>query len=94
MRLYPDEKKTLKKIIAGINGKVYLFGSRLDNKKRGGDIDILIFSRENNFRLSQDVAVRFFEECNEKIDVIVMNPENLSEENKLFLRVIKKKRIK
>jgi len=94
MRLYPDEKVALKKAIFDIQGKVYLFGSRLEDNKKGGDIDILILSEGNQLHLSQRVSLKFFQECEEKMDAIVMNPDNLSEENEAFLRVIKKKRIK
>jgi len=73
--------------------EVYLFSSRLDLKKRGGDIDILIFSEANLFQPSHQVAVKFFEKCEKKIDVLVMNPNHLTEEQQAFLNQICKLQI-
>ncbi|NUM80684.1 nucleotidyltransferase domain-containing protein [bacterium] len=48
MRLRPDEilsiKNTVEEILPG--AKVYLFGSRVDDSKKGGDIDLLIVTNE------------------------------------------------
>ena len=92
MRLDAQEKHALKKALEGIDGEVFVFGSRTDNTKHGGDIDVLIFSKSDPYRTSQDVAVKFFQECEEKIDVMVMDPDHLTAEQKAFLRVIHKKR--
>ena len=89
MRLDKKEVSALRKAIEDINGNVYLFGSRVDDAKKGGDIDILIFSQENAFRLSRKVSVKFFMECEEKIDVVVMNKLKLTREQSAFLNVIK-----
>jgi len=94
MRLDAQEKIALEKAIEDINGKVYLFGSRVNNNKKGGDIDILIFSEENPYKLSQDVSIKFFMQCEEKIDVIVMNPGKLTQEQKSFLKIINMEKIK
>ncbi len=44
MRLEKNEIEIVKKSIEAIFGKskIYLFGSRLDNSKKGGDIDLFI----------------------------------------------------
>ncbi len=43
MRLKKEEIKIIKETINKFvdNPTIYIFGSRLDDKKRGGDIDIL-----------------------------------------------------
>jgi len=92
MRLDNEEKRVLKKALKGVEGEIFLFGSRVDDAKKGGDIDVLIFSEENAYQLSQDVAIRFFMECEEKIDVVVMNPNKLTQEQQAFLNVIQKEK--
>lgn len=46
MRLSLPEIETILAIFkaSDVNTKVYLFGSRVDDKQRGGDIDLLIHS--------------------------------------------------
>lgn len=47
MRLTPQQVNTIKTLVSEIFGadvRVHLFGSRLDDSKRGGDIDLLIQS--------------------------------------------------
>ena len=48
MRLSEQEKKIIKSVIAEIFGeaKVYLFGSRLDESKKGGDIDLFVIAQD------------------------------------------------
>jgi predicted nucleotidyltransferase len=94
MRLDPQQKAALEKALENVEDEVYLFGSRIDEDKKGGDIDILIFSKQDPFKLSQEVSIRYFRECEEKIDVVVMDKDNLSEEQKAFLNQIKMERLK
>ena len=94
MRLDQEQKQAIDFALNEIDGEVYLFGSRVDDKSRGGDIDILIFSKEDSYKLSQKVKVKFFSQCEEKIDVIVMDPENLSLEQQTFLDTVDKEKIK
>lgn len=94
MRLDDEEKKALEHAIEDIDDEVYLFGSRLDDHAKGGDIDILILSGGSSYKVSQKVSVEFFMKCEEKIDVIVMNPNRLTEAQKAFLNGINKVKIK
>jgi len=93
MRLDEEEKLALKYALEGIKGEVYLFGSRIDDSRKGGDIDILIFSEAEAYRLSQNVSVKFFKKCEEKIDVIVIDKNNLSKEQQAFLNTIKMEKL-
>ncbi len=44
MRLSTKQREIIKDIVVSYfkNAKVYLFGSRVDDKKRGGDIDLYL----------------------------------------------------
>ena len=50
MRLSEQEKTIIKSVIAEIFGeaRVYLFGSRLDESKRGGDIDLFVIAQDKS----------------------------------------------
>lgn len=47
MRITKNEQDAIKKVITYLDpaAKVYLFGSRVDDQKKGGDIDLLILSQ-------------------------------------------------
>jgi len=45
MRLTPEQQQTIREVVlalAGQNSRIVLFGSRLDDAGRGGDIDLMI----------------------------------------------------
>lgn len=44
MRLTPHERDAIKKAFHDVfgEGRIYLFGSRVDDNKRGGDIDLYL----------------------------------------------------
>ena len=58
------------------NAKVWLFGSRTDDSKKGGDIDIAIFSEIINKNVMQEIEIRRFI-CDrigeQKIDIVTTN---------------------
>ena len=94
MRLDAEQTSALEYALNLVTDEVYLFGSRLDPSKKGGDIDLLVFSKQDSFQLSQQITLRFFEKCEEKIDVVVMDPSRLTEEQQAFLNLIEKQRLK
>jgi hypothetical protein len=94
IRLYKDEEHALRGALEDVNEEVYILGSRLNPEAKGGDIDLLIFSKQNSLDLSRKIARRFFMNCEEKIDVLVFDKDNLSEEQKSFISTLKLVRIK
>jgi hypothetical protein len=58
MRLSASERTALEQALDGIQGEVYLYGSRTDNSARGGDIDILLFTDAPAYRTAQIVEWR------------------------------------
>ncbi|MEW5766359.1 MAG: nucleotidyltransferase domain-containing protein [bacterium] len=73
MRLDKQEKEGLRFALADFKGEIYLFGSRLDEKKKGGDIDLLLIPQTNvnRLKLSLRIQARFFSKCEERIDIVV-----------------------
>lgn len=93
VRLDAEEAAALAEALADAPGEAWLFGSRLDPARRGGDIDILVLTDAPAFETSQCIATRFFSRCEEKIDVVVMDPARLTAEQAEFLVRIHKTRI-
>ncbi len=60
MRLTKHEIESIKKAFQETfeNGKIYLFGSRVDDTKRGGDIDVAldINLQRDDFRRKKQVS--------------------------------------
>ena len=74
MRLSPYEIEAIKSSIFKFDDKavVYLFGSRTDPKKRGGDIDLLIFSETLKESDKFKIESTLFEKIEEqKIDIVI-----------------------
>ncbi len=74
MRLNSLEREVLKSSVRCIDkdSKVYLFGSRVDDSKKGGDIDILIVSDKITRFDRRKIKLDFYEKFGEqKLDVIV-----------------------
>ncbi|MEW6102641.1 MAG: nucleotidyltransferase domain-containing protein [bacterium] len=76
MRLDNNEKKALKFALQGFKGETFLFGSRINKTKNGGDIDILLIpkgTKSNPTKLALKIEASFFSMCEQRIDVIVYN---------------------
>ena len=74
MRLTDNERIIIVNIIQKIdpNANVYLFGSRIDNSKLGGDIDLLIHSQQLNKYQLRAIKWQLLEQLGEqKIDILL-----------------------
>lgn len=74
MRLNEEEISAIKEIVQELDreAKVYLFGSRVDDSKRGGDIDLLIMSQNLTRDAVGKIRWRLWECLGEqKIDILI-----------------------
>lgn len=80
MRLTKEEIKIIKEVIKEFDpeGEIRLFGSRIDDKKKGGDIDLLLISNKIKFPDKLSIMVELKEKLGEqKIDILIYNPEEV-----------------
>jgi len=74
MRLKEEEINVIKRIILEFdaNAKIYLFGSRADDAKKGGDIDLLVFSTKIDNETKRMIKLKLYDKLGEqKIDILV-----------------------
>ena len=74
MRITSKESKDIKSTIHLLDpmAKVYLFGSRTDDSKKGGDLDLLVISEVITTLNKLDVLVRLKEKIgDQKIDLLI-----------------------
>jgi len=78
MRLSSQEVAVLKKKLYSLSrdAKLYLFGSRVDDAKKGGDIDLLVVDAHLTKRDLRLLRVEFFKHFGEqKLDVVLDHGE-------------------
>ncbi len=78
MRLYKEQIEVLKNKLQTLSSsaKLYLFGSRVDDTARGGDIDLLIVSDTLTKKDLRLIRIDFFKHFGEqKIDIVLDNGE-------------------
>ena len=74
MRLSEFERESIVKTITSYDSEVdiYLYGSRCDDEKRGGDIDLAILSEKIDRKKISSIRTRLYELIGEqKIDIII-----------------------
>ena len=81
MRLTTQQKTIIKRValeLCSADANVFLFGSRLDDNKKGGDIDLLIQVEHevtNPALLAAQIQAKVMRQIGEqKIDVLLMAP--------------------
>jgi predicted nucleotidyltransferase len=74
MRITEFEKDTIVEAVknADANARVWLFGSRADDSKKGGDIDVGILSSEIDVMEEIEIKQEIYDKIGEqKIDLVV-----------------------
>lgn len=74
MRLTEDEQSVIKRIVAGTFGDdavLWLFGSRVDDAKRGGDVDLYVVPVQQDGLFEKRVA------CMGKLETALPYPVDL-----------------
>ncbi len=76
MRLSNQEINSIKKAFKEVfdDGRIFLFGSRVDDTKKGGDIDLYLIPKSKSYTLEQKIKflVKLDEYIGEqKIDVVL-----------------------
>ncbi len=74
MRLKDTEIAAIRATVAGADGSasVYLFGSRVDDSKKGGDIDLLVMSETLSRSDIRYIKAKLYELIGEqKIDIVL-----------------------
>ncbi len=90
MRLLSEEREAISEAVAKFDSEaeVYLFGSRVDDTKRGGDIDILVISdkidKHSIFLIEEEIFKKIEEQ---KIDFVLSGGDR----NNPFAELILKK---
>ena len=77
-RLSIQERAALKEALSDFQGEVFLFGSRLDDQLKGGDIDILLKprNRTNQYALKQCVVSKFLRCLEQSLDVVLFDAKS------------------
>lgn len=77
MRLSTRELQALRAIIGELDpaGCLYLYGSRADDTRRGGDIDVYLqASRPIDLKTRLVVQYRLELACDTRVDLLIQNP--------------------
>ena len=85
MRLQENEIETIKRIVRSFDkeAQIYLFGSRVYDNKKGGDIDLLIMSNKLISADKRKIRLGLYDELGEqKIDIVIAK-----DKRKPFIRI-------
>jgi predicted nucleotidyltransferase len=85
MRLLPKETQAIRQVLfnADPQGRIFLFGSRMNDARKGGDIDVFFeSSKKLDLRTKLVLEYQLTTLCETKVDLLVKNPEQ--EETTIF----------
>jgi predicted nucleotidyltransferase len=89
MRLTSQEISALKQSLHGESySAAYLFGSRTDDDRRGGDVDLLLYSARPAFALAHRVASRYAKIMDARLDVLVVDPQAPTREQQALIATL------
>lgn len=89
MRLSEVEIAAFREALRGVRWEhVWLFGSRVDDSRQGGDIDILLHTGQPAFSVAHEVSSRYAAAVDGKLDVLVVDPQAMTEEQKNFVATL------
>lgn len=74
MRLMHEEQLVIGDAIhqADVDAAIYLFGSRIDDAAKGGDIDLLVLSKKINLMAKLDILAQLHQRLGaRKIDIAI-----------------------
>lgn len=74
MRLANEEQSVISDTIhqSDADAQIYLFGSRIDDAAKGGDIDLLVLSKKINLMTKLDILAQLHQKLGDrKIDIAV-----------------------
>jgi predicted nucleotidyltransferase len=92
MRLSTNEINIIKQCILAADpvAEIYLFGSRVNDHLKGGDIDLLLVSKKLTLMDIIKIKIKLYDQLGEqKIDIVQPH-----ENNKAFVRLAMKEGIK
>lgn len=78
MRLNANELNAIRTTLAAADpdGRIYLFGSRVDDKRRGGDIDVFLeASHQIDAKTALRLEYRIGAACDTKVDLLIKAPD-------------------
>jgi predicted nucleotidyltransferase len=94
MRLSKKEIETIKQVFLEVfkSGEIYLFGSRLDDTKRGGDIDLFVKTNHKDKILDKKISFLSLLKQkigDQKIDVVISKDTSRTIEQEALCKGVK-----
>ncbi|MEY3201031.1 MAG: hypothetical protein RIR70_581 [Pseudomonadota bacterium] len=81
MRLRPEQLESITRLVKhwlGEDAVIWLFGSRLDDARRGGDIDLYIEIADHELMRAMRCKVELQDALDLPVDLIVRKPDDAS----------------